>query len=265
MEALFFLLSVACIVYFVVIVLYSGITTAFCGVWIFLAAVFAMMGYFCIHRGKNEGGLPKRLPVFVFTSFGLFAAIFAFTMNMVVKEAKKIPEQGLQYVIVLGAKVNPDGLSKSLKNRLDRAYAYYLENPRTKLILSGGQGSDEVVPEALAMYNYLHLRGVPEENMRIEMFSTSTAENIRFSKAEIEADLLRRLPGSPKPRKEEEALPRVGIITSDFHVMRAAGIARKQGFAEVSGISAPTDSLLFVHMCVRECAAIIKDYIVGNL
>lgn len=259
MEAIFFLLSVACIVYFIVIAAYSGLGTAFCGVWVFLAALFAVMGYFCIHRERSAGSLPKRLPVFVFTSFGLGVLLFAFIMNLVVQEAIKPAQPRLSYVVVLGAKVYPDRISKSLKNRLDRACAYYRENPRTKFILSGGQGRDEVVPEALAMYNYMHLQGVPEQNLLIEMSSQNTVENIRFSARVMEADKRSHYVSTwPNPMQ-------VGILTNDFHVMRAVRIAKKQGYQNVSGIAAPSDSLLFLHMCVRECAAVVKDCVMGNL
>ena len=238
---------------------YSGIGTAFCGVWVFLAVLFALMGYFCIHREKSAGSLPKRLPVFVFTSFGLGVLVFAFVMNLVVREAVKPAEEHLSYVVVLGTKVYPDRISKSLKNRLDRAVSYYQENPETRFVLSGGQGSDEVVPEALAMYNYMHLKGVPEQNMLIEMNSSNTVENIRNSASVIAADKKTHYISTwPAPMK-------VGILTSDFHVMRAVGIAKKQGYVNVSGIAAPSDSLLFLHMCVRECAAVVKDYLMGNL
>ena len=52
-------------------------------------------------------------------------------------------EQNLDYVIVLGAKVKEEGISKSLKARLDNAIEFSQDNPGTVLILSGGQGSEE--------------------------------------------------------------------------------------------------------------------------
>ena len=259
METIFFLLSVACIVYFLVIVAYSGLSTSFCVVWVLLAGIFALMGYFCVRSRALKGGLPKRLPIFVFTSFFLAVALSAFIMNLVVKEAVKKPQPGLTYVVVLGARVYPDRLSNTLKKRLDRACAYYMENPETIFVLSGGRGKDEVVPEALAMYNYLHLQGIPEQNMLIEIASTDTLENIENSGRLITEDRNRHR-GSYHPKEVS-----IGILTSDFHVMRAVAIAKKLGFQHVSGIAAPSDSLLFLHSCVRECAAVVKDYLMGNL
>ena len=95
-------------------------------------------------------------------------------------------EQNLDYVIVLGAKVKEEGISKSLKARLDKAIEYSQDNPGTVLILSGGQGSDEPVSEAKAMFEYLSYNGVPKDKMVLETFSTSTVENIAYSKVLID-------------------------------------------------------------------------------
>ena len=43
----------------------------------------------------------------------------------------------------------------------------------------------------------------------------------------------------------------IGVLTSNFHVFRARMIARKWGFEHVYGISAQSDPVLFIHLCVR--------------
>ena len=45
----------------------------------------------------------------------------------------------------------------------------------------------------------------------------------------------------------------------------ACMIAKKWGFENVYGISAQSDPVLFIHLCVRECASIVKDRIMGNM
>ena len=45
-------------------------------------------------------------------------------------------------VIVLGCKVNESGVSNSLKARLDTTLEYHSVNPKAKIIVSGGQGSN---------------------------------------------------------------------------------------------------------------------------
>ena len=255
METFFILLSVLCILYFIVIAVYSGIGTSFIWIWLLFAAVFALMSFFLAHTKKHRDELPKRFPIAVFTTFLAGAAVFFVIMVPVLRYAKTPAEPGCTYVVVLGARVYPDKLSSTLVKRLDRAYAYYQENPGTIFILSGGQGRDEPVPEAMAMYNYLYRKGMPDQNMRVEIFSKSTVENIRFSKRLIEADKLTAY-RSVYPEKM-----RTGIITSDFHMFRAIGIAGQQLYINPTPISAPSDPVMFLHLCVRECAAILKDHI----
>ena len=85
-------------------------------------------------------------------------------------------------MIILGAKVNRDGVSKTLKLRLDKAIEYYNKDKDINIIVSGGQGKDEVMTEALAMKNYLLENGVDEKNIILENKATTTLENIIFSK-----------------------------------------------------------------------------------
>ena len=57
-------------------------------------------------------------------------------------------------VIVLGCKVNESGVSNSLKARLDTTLEYHSINPKAKIIVTGGQGSNEPMTEAEAMKRY---------------------------------------------------------------------------------------------------------------
>lgn len=57
----------------------------------------------------------------------------------------------------------------------------------------------------------------------------------------------------------------VGILTSNFHIFRARMIAEKWGIPKVYGIPSKSDPILFPHLCVRECLAIIKDRLMGNM
>ena len=318
MEVLFIFAAAICVLYFVLIVAYSGIGTSFCFIWLFFAALCGAMSCFSVYLRAHRHCLPKRGIVFISTSLILGIVVMAVIMGLMAHTAAVPEKKKLDYVIVLGARVYPDKMSVSLKNRLDKAYEYRVENPETKFVLSGGQGDNEYLPEAVAMYNYLHLKGMPEENMILEMFSTSTTENIAFSMIAIdedikktERDVIEDIKDSAQMKLREriefgiypvergvefiedsilgdnEGLslkeaaeaaeevrrtqvaadkgPSVGVLTNDFHVMRAVLIAKKRGFENVSGISAPSDPILLPHFFVRECAAIIKDRIMGNM
>ena len=177
-------------------------------------------------------------------------------------------------MIVLGAQVKEDRISNSLRARLDKAIEYSQDNPATVLVLSGGQGYDEPKSEAQVMYDYLVYNGVPEEQLVLEPVSTSTVENIAYSKVLIDdlekkrAAQILKGPGiaAPGPYIQVEDKPlQIGVLTSNFHIYRAKRIAQKWGIKDIHGIPAKSDPVLFLHLCVRECAAILKDKLMGNM
>ena len=142
------------------------------------------------------------------------------------------------------------------------------------LVLSGGQGEDEPVSEAAAMRDYLVFNGVSERQLIMETRSFSTVENIAYSRIAIEEDQAERkarharsdIIMEPGTYEEISDKPiRIGVLTSDFHVFRAEQIAKKWGIPDIYGISSDSDPVLLVHFCVRECAAILKDKLVGNM
>ena len=66
-------------------------------------------------------------------------------------------------------------------------------------------------------------------------------------------------------RMAEGRSPRIGILTSNFHLYRARLIAEKQGLEDVCGIAAESDRVMFVHFCLRDGLALLKDRLMGNL
>lgn len=118
-------------------------------------------------------------------------------------------------VIVLGAAVHGSELSPTLQGRLDTALAYRQRNPRALIVVSGGQGIQEDLPEGVAMAAYLQSRGVPADQIVVEDQATSTEENFRFSRQLLD----QRLPPDY----------RVAFVTDEFHVYRAERIAATAG------------------------------------
>ena len=57
----------------------------------------------------------------------------------------------------------------------------------------------------------------------------------------------------------------IGVLTSNFHLYRAMRIGERCGLKELRGVSASADPVLFIHMCVRESFAILKDRFMGNM
>jgi uncharacterized SAM-binding protein YcdF (DUF218 family) len=117
------------------------------------------------------------------------------------------------------------------------------------LIVSGGKGSDEQVSEADAMAGYLATRGFPADRIEREDRSASTEENLIYSKAIM--DRLR--PGAA-----------CVIVTSNYHVFRAAMIARRTGVrGQVTG--ARTAGYYWPSATLREFAAVFFSYKAVNL
>lgn len=183
------------------------------------------------------------------TALFLLAALLAVVLAycaasiIIMRAGCSTPPQDLEYLIVLGAMVRPDGLpTRALHYRLEAALSYLAEHPTTIAIVSGGQGADEPVSEAAAMACWLADRGVGSERIIQESASTTTAENLSLS-AQLVPGLRKR---------------RVGIVTNDFHLYRSLLIARKQGFQRVWGVpAASTPENLPVNLA-RECFALIK-------
>ena len=151
------------------------------------------------------------------------------------------------YAIVLGAKVKQDSLSLSLRYRLDAALAYANEYPHVTLILSGGQGSDEPMSEAEAMRRFLTDNGIEESRLLLEDASTSTYENLLFSKKLLPSDV-----------------DSITIISSDFHLARAKKIA---GSLDLKSdvVAAQTPKVVEAKSVFRERIALVKTYIVGKV
>ena len=114
-------------------------------------------------------------------------------------------------------------MSSNLKYRIELAKEYLEENPETKVIVSGGQGHGEKISEAEAMYRYLIKNGIAKERIQKEEASVNTEENIKNS---IKTGALEK--------------KTVIIVSNDFHVHRAVGIAKKLGLTGVQGLGSKT-------------------------
>lgn len=152
-------------------------------------------------------------------------------------------------LIVLGAAVNGESVTYPLYTRLERAVAYHGQNPEAVIVVSGGQGFQESITEALAMERYLLGRGVPEDRILKEEQATSTYENFKYSKELLDE----RFAGGYK----------IALVTNDFHVFRATRVAKSLGLnathcqSPILWHTIPTNYL-------RECAAVLKELLIGS-
>lgn len=158
----------------------------------------------------------------------------------IIKASTKKPKENAT-LIVLGCKVYGEHASRSLRERLDAALIYLEENPDSQCIVSGGMGEEEKISEAECMYRYLVKKGIHSSRIIKEDKSTSTRENLRFSKKIIE---------------ERGLSKNIAIATSDYHQYRASKIAKTLGFS-VGAVPGHTAWWLFPTFYVRELYGIL--------
>lgn len=148
------------------------------------------------------------------------------------------------FILVHGAALAGTRPSPLLMGRLDSAYTMWeRQGRRGTIVVSGGQGADEVASEASVMCDYLRDRGVPTKSLAIEDASRTTRENLELSR-----DVMDRLAGGQPYR--------VLLVTSDFHALRCVNLARTMGIdADVMGSATQRDTWL--RSIIREFGAMV--------
>lgn len=155
------------------------------------------------------------------------------------------------YLIILGSGLRGDKITLTLKDRLVKALEYIEKsNFNGKIVLSGGQGPYESITEAYAMKKFLVGEGISEDRILLEEKSTSTYENLKFSKPILENE-------SGKSVKNLKFV----IVTTDFHAMRSAFLAKRNGYGKVSLYTSSNKWYLMPTMYIREVFALVKSFI----
>ncbi len=151
-------------------------------------------------------------------------------------------------VIVLGAGLNGEEPSGVLARRLDEAIKFYEENNDIVIVVTGGQGPNEIIPEAHAMKNYLISKDVPEEIIIVEDKSTSTEENFAFAKELLEEQGI-------------ESNAPIAFATNTFHCYRSAEYARYVGLSNVSSLPSATGFGNVLPAYMREVLAVMYYWV----
>lgn len=239
------IIAVICVAYGIK-VLRTGYGTAFFIVWLVLGAGFSVLSF--VYKNRLWTRLPKVLRRTIMVIVSIALVFFVSVEAMIASQLKAKGDKGLDYIIVLGALVNEDGPSSITAARLNSAIQYLEDNPDTKCIVSGGQGFNEPWSEAEGMRRYLEEKGIDADRIIMEDQSTNTIQNISYSMKLMDKDN-----------------PRVGIVTSNFHVYRAVKIAKKQGLKEVCGIAGYVVPVYLPSNMFREFFGVVKDTIKGNM
>ncbi len=186
-----------------------------------------------------------KAPMITISVLGIIIATLAVIETGCMIGACAKPASDNATAIVLGCRVYGERASLSLEERLEAAYTYLVDNPKAACVVSGGQGADEAISEAECMYRWLVEKGIDASRIYKEDASTSTEENIAFSKEVI---------------KENELNENVVIITSEYHTYRASMIVKENGLSY--GVAPGHTAIwLLPTYYVRELYAILAEWI----
>ena len=241
------IVGILCLLYCLFIGMFTSFGTFFFLSWGVIAVFCGILSFILSHKNW-VAKIPKWIKVIFVLLFVIGVLLFGTVEGMILSDFNAWPATGADYCIVLGAQWKNNGPSDVLQRRLNAALRYLQENPETLVIVSGGQGSNEPISEAEGMKNYLINAGIAEERILVENTSTNTNANLANSSALLD--------------KEND---RVVLVTNNFHVFRACGIARKQGYAHLEGLAASTYLPMIPNNLLREFLGVIKDVAVGNM
>ena len=205
-----------------------------------LTMLFSVLLYFYLAVWPVIGGLEKgRLGTKLYVLISLAAvyvlalmAIYLLSAALNLFHLKK--RRGADYIIVLGAGVIGTRVTPLLAARIDKGIELLHDNPNAVLIMSGGQGPGEDIAEGEAMARYAEQKGVDLGKIIVEGKSTSTEENLLFSRELMDRDR-----------------PRVIVVTTAYHVFRALLLAKQQGLKCV-GFGAKTKWYFTLNALIRE-------------
>ncbi|MBQ6374407.1 MAG: YdcF family protein [Clostridia bacterium] len=185
---------------------------------------------------------------------GVYATVFAYFECMMMgailcglMAARHKPAYDRDYIVILGCRFRRDGtLTPLLRGRVDAAIAFWkaqkdATGKEAVFIPSGGQGSDEVMPEAEAMRRYLISQGIPEKDIIDEACSRNTYQNMLFSKELIGT-------GDAK----------IAYATTNYHVFRSGVWASLAGLS-AEGIGSRTIWWYWPNAFMRECLGLLNN------
>lgn len=173
---------------------------------------------------------------FTFTAFLIYSQLYTL-----------IPKnKNCDFIIIHGAGLAGGyRVTPLLARRLDKGIEVFKHSKeRAKIIVSGGQGNDEKVSEAFAMKMYLLEKGISEDSIITEDKSTTTLENMEFSK---------------KIMDEMSKDYRCIFVTNNYHVFRTGTYARKVGL-KAEGVGCKTAFYYWPNAFIREYIAIMIKY-----
>lgn len=198
------------------------------------------------YRGRR-GGWWKGLVTLLLACVVAFGCLF----GAVIYGARDRVSGDPEIMIILGCQVKSWGPSILLQDRLDTALDYLEDHPDMTVVVSGGQGADEPVTEAQAMYDYLVENGVEGEQILLEEQSHNTYQNLSYTYELLKAE------------GYEDQMGQVLIVSNGFHLTRVRMIFSRvwEGDCTLSTLAAPSSHIPSrLYMYVREPLALAKSF-----
>ena len=183
--------------------------------------------------------------------FALFCLFFIIICTLIFTgyNLKIDKNNKIEYLLVLGTKIKNNEPGLLLKKRLEKVFEFYSSNKNISLILSGGKtSSDSDLSEAGVMKKYLIEKyNISEEQIKTEDYSKNTLENL---------ENILKIVGNNK---------KFGLCTSNSHMYRAFGLAKKLNYVNLFSLSAKGSFWTFYRDVISEFYCIIFQCISGSM
>lgn len=211
-----------------------------------LSMLFSILLYVYLSVWPMIGNLRKNTlstMLYVIISFSAvyvlsLMAIYSLSAILNLIHLKK--NRNADYIVVLGSGIIGKKVTPLLAARIERGMELLYSNPNAVLIMSGGQGPGEDIPESVAMAAYAVGKGVDAERIIMEQKSVSTEENLLFSR-----------------KLMDKEAPKIVIVTTAYHVFRALILAKQQGLKCV-GFGAKTKWYFTLNALIREFVGYLR-------
>lgn len=187
--------------------------------------------------------MKKRIRLVLATVIICMAAVLSLLIPIVYHAYAAKPVKA-DCILVPGCQIWGRTPSWMLEYRLEKALSLYKQGYAGTIIVSGGQGADEITTEASVMKQWLADRGVDSTHILEESRSTSTFENLAFSLAIM----------------KEHSLQSTIVVTSDFHIFRSLMLAERLGI-KATGAPAASVPHLKPYYYVREVVSVVKSHL----
>lgn len=211
-----------------------------------LSMLFSILLYVYLSVWPMIGNLRKNTlstMLYVIISFSavyVLSLMAMYSLSAILNLIHLKKNRNVDYIVVLGSGIIGKKVTPLLAARIERGMELLYSNPNAVLIMSGGQGPGEDIPESVAMAAYAVGKGVDAERIIMEQKSVSTEENLLFSR-----------------KLMDKEAPKIVIVTTAYHVFRALILAKQQGLKCV-GFGAKTKWYFTLNALIREFVGYLR-------